>query len=401
MTAGVREALRTTYYALVHLSLANLAYASENDGKSVVSAVTAILADPNKLPPLPAPPDADNRGAAPLPIDGYWKLDWGGDIGDNTNGVLIMSFRDGARPAAGAPDGVPYFFAVSIRGTDTEAWKGAEIVEIFEDLDAFGQTPWAAVLGTLPNPSRRTIPPALTGKIANGTADGLRIISRFGAPLGGQPETLAGAMAALLAEYPATPVVITGHSLGACLTQVVAAYLAWQLYDTQSTPLVDMLPNPFAPPAAGDAAFAAMYDTLFPNGHFWFNETDLVPHAWTEVLNIPKLWVAQAWPAPAGGEPPAGPKCPFAFDAVVDLWGKKVPPYARPSVNQQALAAGLPTQDVITAFLQSSSSTSAWNSWSAQLLWQHMPPCYHTKISAAVPASQLAPFALVDTKPPY
>lgn len=396
MTSGVREALRTTYYALVHLSLANLAYASENNGKGVIAAVTGILADPQKFPPLPSPPDTDNPGVAPVPLTGYWKLDWGADIGDNTNAALIVSFRAGARPTSGEADGEPYLFAVCIRGTDTQAWKGAEVVEVFEDLDAFSQSAWSSVLGTLPNTAKRTIPSGLTGKIANGTADGLRIITRCGAPFGGQTETLAGAMTALLAEYPDTPVVVTGHSLGACLTQVIAAYLAWQLFDTQSTPVVDMLPNPFAPPTAGDPAFAAMYDTLFPNGHFWFNQTDLVPHAWTEVSNIPKLWTSQNWPETAGQPAQAGPKCPFAFDIVVDLWGKKVPPYARPSVNQHALAAGLPTEAEITAYLQSSSTSAAWNSWRAQLLWQHMPPCYHAKITAAVPAAQLAPFALVN-----
>lgn len=400
----ITHALRGTYYGLVHLGLATLAYASESQGSQVVAAVNAILADPVKFPPLPGLPDPANPTAPPVPLNGYWKLDWGGDVGDNANAIFIISFRQGLSPAQAGQEGAPYFFAVVNRGTDTSAWKGAVAVELFEDLDAFGQTPWATVLGELPNPCQRTVPAGLTGRIANGTAEGLRLVTKFPANWEGQPVTVAGAMAALLAEYPGTPLVVTGHSLGACLTQVVAAYLAWQLYDTQTTALPDVLPNPFAPPTPGDPQFAAMYDTLFPNGHFWFNTGDLVPCAWTNIAAIPSLWGSYTWPQPAGTTPQptvSGPGCPLTLEAVEATWGKDVPPYARPTVNQHALMGSLPTQATIMDFLAACSPKTAWDSWGGQLLWQHFPPCYHAQISTAMPAPLVASFPCVDTNPPY
>lgn len=402
-TATFESALRGTYFARVYLGLATLAYASESHGVGVDGAVTSILANPKRFPLLPDLPDAANPSAPPRAINGYWTLDWGGDVGDNANAILLVSFRTGPQPAPGAADGAPLFVAVCNRGTDTVAWKGAVLVDVFEDVDSVSQRPWSTVLGELPNPSGRQIPSGLTGKIASGTADALRLVTEFQSALNGQMCTVSGALTSLLTQYPGTPIVVTGHSLGGCLTQVVAAYLVWQLFDTQTVAQPNMLPNPFAPPTAGDADFAAMYDALFPNGHFWFNETDLVPCAWSHLHAIPHLWGSNTWPVDSQGAPAeaAGPKCSEVFDLAVAVLASRVPLYARPSVNLQALPAGLPTQAQMTAFLQSSSTDVPWDSWHAQLLWQHMPPCYHAKISAEFPDGQLAPFPLIDTNPPY
>ena len=393
-TPSITSQLNGTYYGLVYLGLASLAYASENDGSGVASAISQLVQNPSRLPPIPDPTSTTNP---PQPLNGYWKLDWGPAVGDNSNVIFIVSFRQGTRPLNNGTDGAPYFFAVVNRGTDTSAWFVALDQQLIQDLGSFSQTAWSTVLGNVPNATSQKIPSGLTGNIANGTRDALIKVTGFTSSWEGNQVNVATAMAALLAQYPGTPTVVTGHSLGGALTQVTAAYLAWQLYGTQTTAVPLVLPNPFAPPTAGDPAFAAMYDTLFPNSNFWFNTTDFVPCAWANLSTVPSLWSSFKWP-PANTV--NGPSAPWLITEALKKWSGNVPPYARPSNNQQALKGGLPTQTQIQNFLNAINSSAAWNTWDTQLLWQHFPPCYYAQMTSQM-SSTVAPYAYVDTKPPY
>jgi hypothetical protein len=388
----ITKQLQGNYYGLVYLALATVAYASEGKGSGIPAAIVAFLNDPTKFKPLP---DPTNNGQ---PLPGYWKLDWGPAIGDNSNAIFLVSFRQGTAPSSGGNDGAPYFFAVVNRGTDTSAWFVAVAQEILEDLGAFHERLWSDVLKGLPNVTNQALPVSLTATIAHGTSEAVTKVTNFTADWKGQPLTIAASLAALLTEYPGTPVVVTGHSLGGCLTQVVAAYLAWQLYGTQSAAVPGIIPNPFAPPTAGNAAFAQMYGALFPHGNFWFNTFDLVPHAWVDLPGIDNLWGTYSWPTPANVPNPAndqGPACPFLMKEAIKVLGRDVPGYSRPPDNLQPLNGSLPTPEAIQNFLANSGSKMHWQSWEAQLLWQHFPPCYYSQMKAQV--SGLADYPYIDT----
>jgi len=347
------ETLKGTYYGLVHLTLAAAAYIDEGDLPAITAALTRTITA--GLPPLPAPGNPTGT------IPGAWVLDWGPGIdADNSNLVYLCSYRQGG------PTGAPLFFAVVIRGTDTSARPLGVLDELKEDLDAFHQVPWVGALSTLPNPYQRAVPQVLEGKTAQGSVDGLGVILGLKAV---NNSTLMDGLMTALAGAPGTPLVVTGHSLGGCQTQIMAAYLNWQVGGLVPA----IFPNPFAPPTAGDPAFAATYDSLFPYGNFWFNTLDLVPHAFCDVTGIKALWGQSG-----------GPDCPDAMKLIIDLLAGDLPPYARPTVGLRQLAGSYnpgaqPTDLIETA-------------WEAQLLYQHFPPCYRTLMVAQFDASQLAPF---------
>jgi hypothetical protein len=348
---GFFDALKGTYYGIVHLTLAAAAYIDEGDLPAITAALKQTITA--KLPQLPAPGDPNGT------IPGSWALDWGPGIdSDNSNLTYLCSYRN--------PAGVPLFFAVVIRGTDTSARPLGVLDQLKEDLDAFHQVPWVGALSTLPNPYQRTVPQVLEGKTAQGSIDGLNVILGLNAV---NHSTLLDGLQQALADYPGTPLVVTGHSLGGCQTQIMATYLSWQVGGLVPA----ILPNPFAPPTAGDAAFAASYDSLFPYGNFWFNTLDLVPHAFADVSGIKDLW------GPSGG-----PACPDAMKLIVDLLAPLLPPYSRPSVGVRTLVGSfnpraLPTDKIETA-------------WEAQLLYQHFPPCYRSLIQGQFTPGQVAPF---------
>jgi hypothetical protein len=388
--------LQGVYYGLVHLGLATAAYTYESAPDKIGPALQKLLEDPSQFPPIP---DPNTPGQT---IQGYWKLDWGPSFETdlrlfrNDNLIYVASYRQGQRPAPGGQDGPPYFFAVVNRGTDTSAGFFEDIVQAFEDLDAFEQVTWIDVLNgnhkllglPLHNPANRAVPSGLTGKIAEGTADAL-IALNYLIPWNASQFSknyLGDAMLSLMGKYPNTPVVVTGHSLGGALTQVVACYLAWQLYNTQTGAVPLVIPQPIAPPTVGDSNFVSMYDTLFPNatgGNFWFNTADLVPCAWANLKQILTLWDGYQWPTPPGGQ---GPGLDFGLKLVLALLFGRVPPYSRPLVNQQSLSANppgvLPSEADMRAFLtKTGGNPNNWNTWASQLQYQHLPPVYHALMS--------------------
>jgi hypothetical protein len=195
----------------------------------------------------------------------------------------------------------------------------------------------------------------------------------------------------LLTQDPKMPIVVTGHSLGGCQVTVMAPYLAKNL--PHGTVVV---PNPFAPPTAGNTVFAqTQFDLAFPGANVWWNSLDLVPQAYASVAEIDSLWNGYKWP---DGTP--GPVLPA--DHFVGPFVKQVADflkigrydYTRPATGNQMLHGSLPQPATIQQFLTDSGSTEAWNSWAAQLLWQHMPPNYHALISNQFDPTVVAPYPL-------
>ena len=199
--------------------------------------------------------------AALPPIDptGSWQCVWGpGQSHHNANLVFVAAYT----MAPGLP---PTFAAVVVRGTDTDvndAWGAVE--QIWEDLDVAHEVPlpWA---------------PANPARIANGTIDGLNDIESISI----NGKTLVQFLGSYLPANDNPVLVVTGHSLGGCLTTVVAPWLQNAL----ASPNLHIIPATFAGPTAGNAAFASYYDSSFSHSLRVVNSLDIVPNCWATIHN--------------------------------------------------------------------------------------------------------------------
>jgi triacylglycerol lipase len=260
--AAAREQVRTSdFYALCYLMLCNLAYADEDKAQAAVEQII------NKLPTMPVPEG---------PVQGKWSLSWGPVTptdGSNSNLMYAAEFSD-------TVSGLPVFSAVVIRGTDTEARPSGILKQIIEDLYAADQTVFPA--GN-----------ALGAKIAEGTQIGLNTLTGF-TDKGGK--TVEQYLNDFVTENPDAPIVVTGHSLGGCQTTVLALFLSHEFSAAGLSPKI--VPNSFAAPSAGNAAFIQLYQRTFPFSPRWFNTLDLVPMAFAGLGGIKQLWTQCSHPAP-------------------------------------------------------------------------------------------------------
>lgn len=177
-------------------------------------------------------------------------------------------------------------YAIVIRGT-VLAYSLSTLVDLYEDLEVSNPVPWVYPL----------VPNAL---VASGTLFGLEIMTNMvDGPTG---QTLLEFFSSVSSAF----IYVTGHSLGGCLTTVLAPWLLYQ-FEQNDINQAYILPYTFAAPTAGNHAFANWY-----NGRFtvaterYFNSIDAIPMAWNNLYGITYLF-------------PNGPPCPWAMDAVVDL----------------------------------------------------------------------------------
>jgi hypothetical protein len=271
--ATARKQVETSdFFALCHLMLSNLAYTDQNSGPNAVQQIT------DRLPNMPAPQDG---------VTGKWRLGWGPQFHqpDNSNLMYAAELIDSA-------SGFPVFSAVVIRGTDTQAKPAGVLEQILEDLDSTNQVVFPAN-----NQSG--------SKIAQGSQDGLNILTSF---KDSGNRTVEEYLADFAQITPGAPLVVTGHSLGGCQTTVLALYLADKL-SGQLPPETTIVPNTFAAPTAGNAAFIGLYERTFPFCPRWFNTFDLVPTAFAGLGGIKNLWNQCNRPAPD------------AFKIIVDGFG--------------------------------------------------------------------------------
>lgn len=436
--AQVLSALRSPYYGMVTLGLASQAYTAQNDWNEIPTGLYDALTQTNPdtgKPYTPPLPGLDQAGVqSPDPIPGAWSLDWGpangqAGSGDNSNLLYIASYR--ASGNTSYADGAPYFFTVAIRGTDTSVGDVPLAQQLLQDIRDFILYPWQDVLAgkgprTVPTPNTTDVS-GITGKVAHGTMLGFAKLANFTALLNnGQPPrsatgpavTVVEALNQLLGQYPGTPVVVTGHSLGAALTQLMSSYLAWQLGKGTKYG-VPVIPHCFAPPTAGDQDFVTLYESACPGGSFWFNTFDFVPYAYITVEQGGKqekglswarqnLWTAYTWPT--GSEWPAGtgnagqkaPPLPkFIADAILAFAPTIPTTFRRPAGGLLPLKGAIPQAQTIETMLQqlggkwpSADPTSP----TSQLAWQHFPPCYFGQMWGQY-ANQLAFSVATPYKP--
>jgi hypothetical protein len=260
--AAAREQVRTSdFYALCYLMLCNLAYADEDQAQAAVQQII------NELPGMPVPDG---------PVQGKWSLSWGPETpsdGSNSNLMYAAEFLDSV-------SGLPVFSAVVIRGTDTQAKPSGILKQIVEDLDAASQAVF---------PAANTV----GAKIAQGTQIGLNTLTGFTDKTGRSVEQYLNDF---VTRNPDAPIVVTGHSLGGCQTTVLALFLSDKLTSAGLAPKI--VPNSFAAPTAGNAAFIQLYQRTFPFSPRWFNTLDLVPMAFAGLGGIKQLWTQCSRPAP-------------------------------------------------------------------------------------------------------
>jgi triacylglycerol lipase len=223
------------------------------------------------------PPKAIPQAVAALPpLDpgGTWQCVWGpAQSSDQANLTYVAVYSE---------SGAPVFVAVAIRGTDVAVDAWGVIVQMWEDLDVLEPVPYPWM-------------PSSTGAlVAQGTLDGLLAIQHL--TDGGQ--RLLPFLTELLGESQnaQAQLVVTGHSLGGCLTTVVAPWLQVSLsqQDIDNT----IVPVTFAAPTAGSPGFAAQYFLSVPSSLRYFNTLDIVPHAWESLDAIKTIYDSHGLPAP-------------------------------------------------------------------------------------------------------
>jgi hypothetical protein len=201
----------------------------------------------------------------PLGSGGQWQCPWAAQDADQSNLAFVaLYFAD----AAAAPE----LGVVMIRGTDlgvTDAW--GKIEQLWEDLDCAEQAalPWA---------------PSDPARVAQGTLDGFDVILGLTSDL----QTLEAYLKALVSE-PANAdlvLVVTGHSLGGCLTTVFAPGLRDRLKPRE----VPIMPVTFAAPTAGNADFAAYFEREFPHALRYSNSLDAIPKAWADLTSLDTIY---------------------------------------------------------------------------------------------------------------
>lgn len=207
---------------------------------------------------------------------GQWKLVWGpvnASYGINLDNLMYVVQQTGTNT-----------LAVVVRGTVLK-YKLSTLVDLYEYLGVTHSTPWRY--------------PSVPGsQVAGGTLFGLDSLTSM-------TDTSGRTVFDFLNSFAAPTIYVTGHSLGGCLTTVLAPWLLYQLNEADNAPL-GIYPYTFAAPTAGNSAFAAWYNAHFPISARYFNAIDVIPKAWNNLAGIKDLFAS-------------GPPCPTLMRDVIDL----------------------------------------------------------------------------------
>lgn len=279
---AIREQMTTLsggdYFALAYMQLCGLSY------QAPYSEIPRKVADPAIVTPWG---------------DGRWACVWG-PVADeeDANLAYVAAYYDSTN--------VPVAAVVVVRGTDITDNVWGDLWEAFEDL----QVPFQYPLPWLSSSPAR---------VAGGTLDALTTIQSL---ISNGGPTLLGFLQSFLANpaHRRPVLVVTGHSLGGCLTTVVAPWLRVAL--AQRGVSVPIVPATFAAPTAGNDAFAHYLNSTFQYAPRYYNTLDMVPHGWADLDGVFSLYDEYGLPTPLWVDGAVA-----GFKAAIDLGGAS---YAQP-----------------------------------------------------------------------
>lgn len=304
---------------------------------------------------------------------GSWQLDWGPAVSSHDANLLYCaSYRDQA-------SNLPIFGAVVLRGTDIHTGLLGIISQLREDLGGGTQVSW----------------PSGDALIAEGTYNAMNEMLGLEGEnqQTGNQQVLTDFLAGFLSDYPGVPLVVTGHSLGGCVSSALALNLASQAVCQGVT----IVPTTFAAPTAGNQAYVNLYVKTFPNCKRWYNTWDLVPMAFVAIENMYNMWGSGFYSnnpiSPFRNcKAPIGPNAAAIVGDIKKLIGSSQ--YAH---EQGAAERALNGQCLATS---SSSGTSADENWYSELLLQHLPACGYWTLMTSQYASSLGGVTYPSWAPP-
>jgi triacylglycerol lipase len=193
-----------------------------------------------------------------------WSLAWIPDVEINGNYAYI-AYNEQAQQ-----------YAVAIRGSVLDfSWQAFE--DWFEqDFNVLYQSDW-----TYPSSDQNP-------QTSRGAADGLSDLTSLVSTASGQQVRM---LDFLMQNAVANDIsiLVTGHSLGGGLSTVFAPWLYYQITSAdKQVPYMAVMT--FAAPAVGNEAFAAAYDTTFPNSWRYYNSQDIVPMASASIGDMGNLY---------------------------------------------------------------------------------------------------------------
>lgn len=356
-------------YAMCYLMLATYAYAGQSKADTAVASIKATFTN-NRA-------NAAQTVPANSPVPGcYWEIVWGPYASDdNSNLAYAAALMDPVSK-------LPIMGAIAIRGTDILAVDWAKIQQVLQDIRVDTQKAW-------PYPMPKTYDDVM---LAAGSLDGLQNkILKLGTFFD-RKNNIADWVASFSTLYPGTPIVVTGHSLGGCQTTALAAYL--RSTESGVPASVQICPNPFAGPTAGNTGFAAMYDDLFgATGRRWFNTFDVAPMAFNQadVASLAEFWNSGQWTCQ-----PAltmSGHWTTAYDLIRNWVAGKG--YQQPTTGARPLNGQCSYPPPSSSFPPPQMTSS--DPFTAMVLLQHFPPAYQTMmISQGYPSVIWPPAATAD-----
>jgi hypothetical protein len=243
--ASLIQAAYSDFFAVAYVQLCVLSYQKPAE-------IPAMVANPKFVQPWG---------------EGSWSCTWGPALDPSgANLVYVATYTDRATR-------LPVASVVVTRGTNITSDAWSDLVQAFEDLMVLWQQP----LPWLSDPSV---------VVAEGTLYALAAIENLQSGGVGLRNYLAGFLGNPANQRPV--LVLTGHSLGGCLTTVAAPWLQSSL--AQVGVKVPVVPVTFAAPTAGNNGFANYFQQCFSYAPRYVNSLDLVPLAWSDLEGMKSLY---------------------------------------------------------------------------------------------------------------
>lgn len=180
-----------------------------------------------------------------------WSVVWGPSLSPTRANMMYV-----------AVNGTTNEYAIAFRGTDVK-----DFLDLFEDLRTRKLTSY---------------PFLANANIANGTNEAFGILQGMTGFTNGNKDGGTSTLDTFLSSVTPTTLYVTGHSLGGCLSTVVAPWMA----KSGGVASTNIQVYTYAAPSAGDQGFADAFNAMFdaaatpPRAYRYYNTIDVVPNAW-------------------------------------------------------------------------------------------------------------------------